>query len=330
MPRPAGSAATPSRSRRARRPSPAATAPGAREEAAGEAPASDETRIGNVVVISGLSGAGKSQASKLFEDLGYYCVDNLPPDLLEGFLSLRDAEPDRYHDAALVLDIRAGDPAPAIRQARAALVERGITLRVLFLEADDANLVSRYSETRHRHPLQSRSGVQAGIVEERGRLARTRAEADHVIDTSGCSIGQLKERLFGLVPRDGQSEMLQVDVLTFGFKFGIPLEADLVFDVRFLTNPYYVADLKPLSGLQQKVRDYVLNQPSAGRFLDLVVELLELTVPAYRSEGKSRLTVALGCTGGYHRSIALAEELAQRLRDVGGMNVAVFHRELER
>jgi UPF0042 nucleotide-binding protein len=297
---------------------------------AAETPATDETSTGNVVVISGLSGAGKSQASKLFEDLGYYCVDNLPPDLLEGFLNLRDTEPDRYRDAALVLDIRAGDPAPAIRQAREALAERGVTLRVLFLEADDANLVSRYSETRHRHPLQSRSGVQAGIVEERGRLARTRAEADHVIDTSGCSIGQLKERLFSLVPRDGQRDVLQVDVLTFGFKFGIPLEADLVFDVRLLTNPYYDADQKPLSGLQQKVRDYVLRQPSAGRFLDHVVELLQLTVPAYRTEGKSRLTVALGCTGGYHRSIALAEELARRLREIGGMNVAVFHRELER
>ena len=330
MPRPAGSAATPSRSRRA------GAAPARRDTApavAGGAGASvqpDQQAGGNVVVISGLSGAGKSQASKLFEDLGYYCVDNLPPDLLEGFLTLRDEEPERYRDAALVLDIRAGDPAPAIRQARAALAERGVPLRVLFLEANDANLVSRFSETRHRHPLQTRSGVQAGIVEERSRLAPTRELADHVIDTSGCSIGQLKERLFGLVPRDGLSDVLQVDVLTFGFKFGIPLEADLVFDVRFLTNPYYVADLKPLSGLQQPVRDYVLGQPSAGRFLELVVELLELTVPAYRHEGKSRLTVALGCTGGYHRSIALAEELAQRLRDLGGMNVAVFHRELER
>ncbi len=293
-------------------------------------PAARSRLAGQVVVISGLSGAGKSQASKLFEDLGYYCVDNLPPDLLEGFLELRDEEPERYRDAALVLDIRAGDPAPAIRRARAALAERGVQLRVLFLEANDANLVSRYSETRHRHPLQSRSGVQAGIIEERSRLARTRELADNVIDTSGCSIGQLKERLFSLVPRDGLNDVLQVDVLTFGFKFGIPLEADLVFDVRFLTNPYYVADLKPLSGLQQPVRDYVLGQPSAGRFLDLVIELLELTVPAYRHEGKSRLTVALGCTGGYHRSIALAEELAQRLRAQGGVNVAVFHRELER
>ncbi|HTE66865.1 MAG TPA: RNase adapter RapZ [Candidatus Binatia bacterium] len=154
---------------------------------------------GHVVVISGLSGAGKSQASKLFEDLGYYCVDNLPPELLDAFLALRDADPARYDRIALVLDIRAGDPAPAIEQARAALSARGIDMQVLYLEASDANLVSRFSETRHRHPLQTRSGVQAGIAEERRRLARTRELADQVIDTSGLSIGQLKERLFAYV-----------------------------------------------------------------------------------------------------------------------------------
>jgi UPF0042 nucleotide-binding protein len=283
-----------------------------------------------VVVISGLSGAGKSQASKLFEDLGYYCVDNLPPEMLDRFLELRDAEPERYRNAALVLDIRAGDPAPAIEQARVNLAERGVPMNVLFLEANDANLVSRFSETRHRHPLQARRGVQAGIVEERRRLAATRDLADEVIDTSGLSIGQLKERIFSMLPRDDAQEALQVDILTFGFKFGIPLEADLVFDVRFLTNPFYVPDLKPLSGLQPPVRDYVLRQPPARRFLELVIELLELTIPAYRAEGKSRLTVALGCTGGYHRSIALAEELAARLRDVNDASVAVFHREIER
>jgi Predicted P-loop-containing kinase len=203
-------------------------------------------------------------------------------------------------------------------------------MRVLYLEASDASLVSRYSETRHRHPLQTRSGVQSGIVEERDRLARTRELADHVIDTSGLSIGQLKERLFSFVPREGNVDELLIDILTFGFKFGIPIEADLVFDVRFLTNPYYVPDLKPLSGLQTPVKEYVLGQPMAGRFLELVMELLQLTVPAYRSEGKSRLTIALGCTGGYHRSIVLAEELAERLRSLGGTSVAVFHRELER
>ena len=285
---------------------------------------------GHVVIISGLSGAGKSQASKLFEDLGYYCVDNLPPDLLDGFLALRDADPARYRNVALVVDIRAGDPAPAIEQARDALLARGVPMQVLYLEANDAVLVSRFSETRHRHPLEARSGVQQGIVLERERLTRTRELADHVIDTSGLSIGQLKERLFRHVPRDSAADELQVDILTFGFKFGIPIDADLVFDVRFLTNPFYVPDLKPLSGLQTPVREYVLGQPAAGRFIELVVELLQLTLPAYRSEGKTRLTVALGCTGGYHRSIALAEELAERLRGLGGVSVAVFHRELER
>jgi UPF0042 nucleotide-binding protein len=283
-----------------------------------------------VVVISGLSGAGKSQASKLFEDLGYYCVDNLPPDLLDRFLALRDEDPARYRNVALVLDIRAGDPAPAIEAARGALAERGVPMEVLYLEASDAILVSRFSETRHRHPLQTRSGVQAGILLERERLARARELADQVIDTSGLSIGQLKERLFRHVPRDTAADELLIDILTFGFKFGIPIEADLVFDVRFLTNPYYVPDLKPLSGLQTPVRDYVLGQPAARRFIELVIELLQLTVPAYRSEGKTRLTVALGCTGGYHRSIVLAEELAEQLGTLDGVSVAVFHRELER
>ncbi len=285
---------------------------------------------GQVVIISGLSGAGKSQASKQFEDLGYYCVDNLPPELLDSFLDLRRADPVRYARIALVLDIRAGDPSVAIGEARDKLRARGANLDIIYLEANDANLVSRFSETRHRHPLQARSGIQAGIAEERRRLEATRALADHVIDTSGLSVGQLKERLIGFVPRDGASDTVTVDIVTFGFKYGLPLEADLVFDVRFLTNPYYVPDLKKLSGLHPPVRDYVLQQPAAGRFLDLVAEMLQLTIPAYRAEGKERLTVALGCTGGYHRSIALAEELAERLQDVEGASVAVFHRELER
>ena len=310
--------------RRAKAGSPKSSAP-----AAGEAAEPSTAR--QLVVISGLSGAGKSQASKLFEDLGYYCVDNLPPELLDGFLALRDADPRRYDRVTLVLDIRAGDPAPPIKQARAALAAAGAAMQVIFLDASDAALVSRFSETRHRHPLQTRSGVQAGIAEERRRLAATRELADHVIDTSGLSIGQLKERLIALLPRNAEADAVQIDIVTFGFKYGIPLEADLVFDVRFLTNPYWEPDLKPLSGLQEPVREFVMKQPTAKRFLDLVAELLQLTVPAYRDEGRARLTVALGCTGGYHRSIALAEELATRLRAGDeGSSVAVFHRELER
>jgi RNase adapter protein RapZ len=290
-----------------------------------------EAAIEHFLVISGLSGAGKSQASKLFEDLGYSCVDNLPPALLDSFLALRHDDPERYRRSALVLDIRAGDPAPAIERAAAALAADGSKLELVFLEASDASLVSRFSETRHRHPLQeTRTGVQASIAEERRQLARTRDLADHVIDTSGLSIGQLKDRLFAVVPRTTASDQLRIDIVTFGFKYGIPLEADLVFDVRFLTNPYWNPQLKPLSGLEEPVRDFVLGQPAARRFLELVTELLELTVPAYRAEGKEQLRVALGCTGGYHRSIALAEALRGRLAKLSGASVAVFHRELER
>jgi UPF0042 nucleotide-binding protein len=307
----------------------------ARGHAAAKAPRQEQPPSGaasreHVVVITGLSGAGKSQASKLFEDQGYYTVDNLPPELIDEFLTLRDAEPDRYRQVALMLDIRAGDPAPAIQRARAALAERGTRLDVFYLEASDVALVSRFSETRHRHPLQTRAGVQAGIDEERRRLAAARELADHVIDTSSLSIPQLQEKLLSRLPADSVRDTVQVDVVTFGFKHGIPLEADLVFDARFLTNPFYDPDLKPLTGLQAPVRDFVLRQPTASRFLDLVAELLTLTVPAYRAEGKTRLTVALGCTGGHHRSIALAEELAARLRGLEHASISIYHRELER
>jgi UPF0042 nucleotide-binding protein len=294
------------------------------------APAAVDAAQGRVVIITGLSGAGKTQAAMLFEDLGYYCVDNLPPELVEGFLQLRADGDDRYRNVALVLDIRAGDPAPVILRARAALDGGADAIQVIYLEASDQSLVSRFSETRHRHPLQERGGVQGGIREERRLLARTRDLADETLDTTGLSIGQLKERLFALVPVEAAAGELQIDVITFGFKHGIPLDADIVFDVRFLTNPYWVPDLKPLSGLTDPVRDFVLAQPAAGRFLELVEELLALTTPAYRSEGKARLVVALGCTGGYHRSIALAEELARRLRAGGQESVTLFHRELER
>jgi RNase adapter protein RapZ len=308
----------------------AAASAAVRTAPVGEPDRDGQPASAHVVIISGLSGAGKSQASKQFEDLGYYCVDNLPPELLDRFLTLRTEDPVRYARIALVLDIRAGDPAAAIGAARDRLRTEGVSLDVIYLEANDANLVRRFSETRHRHPLQARSGVQAGIAEERRRLEATRLLADHVVDTSGLSVGQLKERLISYVPRDAGSDTVTVDIVTFGFKYGLPLEADLVFDVRFLTNPYYVPDLKQLSGLHPPVREYVLQQPTAGRFLDLVAELLELTIPAYRAEGKQRLTVALGCTGGYHRSIALAEELAGRLHGAEDVSVAVFHRELER
>ena len=241
------------------RTAPTATETTAASAAPGPAPAGTEPAgTEHFLVISGLSGAGKSQASKLFEDLGYSCIDNLPPALLDDFLALRRAEPERYRRAALVLDIRAGDPAPAIARATTALEAEGGRLELIFLEASDASLVSRFSETRHRHPLEAaRSGIQASIAEERRLLARTRDIADHVVDTTGLSIGQLKDRLFAIVPRESRTDQLRIDIVTFGFKYGIPLEADLVLDVRFLTNPYWEPALKPLSGLEEPVREFV-------------------------------------------------------------------------
>ena len=283
-----------------------------------------------VVVITGLSGAGKSQASKLFEDFGFYCVDNLPPELLDSFLGLREREPKRYRRAALVVDIRAGDPAPAIERAVEELTARRVPVEVVYLEADDASLVARYSETRHLHPLASPHGVYASIAEERRALDAARRLATAVIDTSGLSIGQLRERLLPLVGDAGAAGEFAITLITFGFKFGLPLDADLIFDVRFLTTPHYVPGLRPLSGLRREVSEYVLKQPAAARFLDLVEQLVDLTRPAYLAEGKSRLTIALGCTGGYHRSIALAEELAARLRRAERGSVSVYHRELDR
>ncbi len=287
-----------------------------------------------VVVITGLSGAGKSQASKLFEDFGFYCVDNLPPALIHALLGLREREPDRYRRVALVVDIRAGDPAPAIERAVEELTARGVPVEVVYLEANDAVLVARFSETRHLHPLLSADGahgadgVQASIAAERRALDRARQLSTAVIDTSGLSIGQLRERLVPLIGEDSAADRFAISLITFGFKFGLPLEADLVFDVRFLTNPHYVPDLRPLSGLRREVSEYVLSQPNALRFLELVEQIVELTVPAYLAEGKTRLTIALGCTGGYHRSIALAEELAARLARSERQAVTVHHREL--
>jgi UPF0042 nucleotide-binding protein len=213
---------------------------------------------------------------------------------------------------------------------RGALEGRGIRPQVFFLEARDEVLIRRYSETRHRHPLAGSDGIAAGIGEERRILEAVRAEADVILDTSELSLRELRERIFAQLWHVVEPDQLSIQLVSFGYKFGIPLEADLVFDVRFLQNPYYVPELRRLSGLTDGVRSYVLDQPLARRFLAAVHELLELTIPAYVNEGKTRLTIAIGCTGGYHRSIALAEELAAWLREREHGPVSVFHRELER
>ncbi len=293
-------------------------------------PPTDAVTEPAVVVISGLSGGGKTAAAKLFEDLGYTVVDNLPGELLPDLAELVSSDRERFARVAIVLDVRAGDATLALAAMRGALEGRGIRPRVVFLEASDDVLIRRFSETRHRHPLGDDRGIASSIAEERRRLEAVRADSDVVLDTSDLSLRQLRERVFLSLATDVRPDQLAFQLISFGFKHGVPLEADLVFDVRFMQNPYYVADLRPLSGLTDEVRAFVLEQPVATRFLAFLMEFLDFAIPAYITEGKTRLTIAIGCTGGYHRSIVVAEELATWLRGQDFGPVAVFHRELDR
>jgi UPF0042 nucleotide-binding protein len=284
----------------------------------------------HVVLLSGLSGAGKTAAAKLFEDLGYTVVDNLPGELLAELAELVADDPERFQKVAIVVDIRSGDAPMAFGAMRGALEGRGIRPQVFFLEARDEVLIRRFSETRHRHPLADQRGIASSIVSERRMLDPVRSESDVVIDTSDLALRELRERIFTRLGEAADPSRLSIQLISFGFKYGVPLEADLVFDVRFMQNPYYIAELRELSGLTEEVRSFVLGQPVAQRFLEYLHDFLGFALPAYVGEGKTRLTIALGCTGGYHRSIALTEALADWLREQDFGPVAIFHRELDR
>lgn len=283
-----------------------------------------------VVVISGLSGAGKTTVTKLFEDLGYSCVDNLPTELLAELAELVSRSPRQFPRVAIVVDVRAGDVPVAFAAMMGAFEGRGIRPRVLFLEARDDVLIRRFSETRHRHPLTgegaSQRSIEAAIAAERRILADVREQADLIVDTSDLAYRQLRERIAAGL--ELPTATLGIQLISFGYKHGVPLEADLVFDVRFMRNPFYETALRERTGLEDAVRSFVLAQPGAERFVELVTEFLRFSIPLYAAEGKSRLTVAFGCTGGQHRSIVIAEELAHRLRGTGLQDVTVFHREL--
>ncbi len=284
----------------------------------------------HVVVLTGMSGGGKTAAAKLFEDLGYVVVDNLPGELLRDLADLVASEPVRYARTAIVLDVRAGDVPLAFGAMRGALEGRGIRPVIMFLEARDDVLIRRFSETRHRHPLADERGIAASIELERAMLDSVRAQADVVLDTSDLSLRELRERIFARLGDVQGSDRLAIQLISFGFKFGVPLEADLVMDVRFMKNPHYIEALRPNSGLTEVVREYVMAQPIAADFLARLKGLLDLLIPAYVEEGKTRLTIAIGCTGGFHRSVVMAQEVASWLREEDLGTVSVFHRELER
>ncbi len=282
------------------------------------------------VVVTGLSGAGKSQAIRALEDLGYFCVDNLPVALIPTFADLTIGGQGNIGRSAVVVDIREGAALSKFPRVYRQLKRRqDLRTALIFLEADEPILLRRFSETRRPHPLaRDRSAVE-GLREERRLLGATRALADCVLDTSRLTVHELRRAILGLAGDASTAAPLTVNVLSFGFKHGVPGDADLVFDVRFLPNPHFVPALRPLSGQHRRVSQYVSRAPAAGRFLRLTSALLRFLLPQYIAEGKSYLTIAIGCTGGQHRSVVVANALARRIKRVRGVALRVRHRDVD-
>jgi UPF0042 nucleotide-binding protein len=287
----------------------------------------DAKPVKELVILTGISGAGKASALKAFEDLGFHCVDNLPLELLPHFASLISTSPD-VGRAAIVVDVREGatlDRLPEILKS----IKKLLQTRVVFLDAQDAVLVRRYSETRRPHPLGRSETVSRSIVEERQLLDPIRNVADTLIDTSNFNVHELRADILARFGYEEKSKRLLVSCLSFGFKNGVPLDADMVFDVRFLPNPHFVPEFRKKTGLDPKVASYVRGFPQTGEFLDRVTKLMLYLLPHYVNEGKSYLTVAFGCTGGQHRSVMMAEEMATRLKK-SGYQVKALHRDMMR
>ncbi|MEW6269633.1 MAG: RNase adapter RapZ [Thermodesulfobacteriota bacterium] len=282
-----------------------------------------------VAVITGLSGSGKTTALHVLEDLGYYCIDNLPAALIPRFVELCEGG-DEISRVAFGVDSRTREFLDQVPRALDEVRGRGHKVEMIYLEAGDDTLVRRFSETRRPHPLAEGSDVASAIVRERGLLATLRAHADRILDTSPYTSQQLRGELRAIFARDAAGAgALQVALVSFGYKFGLPADADLVWDVRFLPNPFYVEDLRPLTGLSEPVADYVLRHPATQQFLDLVSRFLRFALPWYEREGKSYLTVALGCTGGRHRSVVLVERLGRMLQEQR-VGHSIRHRDVDR
>jgi len=280
-----------------------------------------------VLVITGMSGAGRSTASDTLEDLGWYVIDNLPPALIGPVADLAAAPGSSVTRLCLVTDVRGREFFADLDGAIADLRSSGADVRLIFLEADDEVLVRRFEETRRRHPADTGGGLLSGIANERRLLADLREQADLIVDTSQNTVHELRDQIIDLLSGPTR-EGLQVTVLSFGFKRGTPREADLLFDVRFLPNPHWVEELRPQDGRDAAVRDYVLGQPIAEPFLERLEGLLDVTLPGYVAERKRYLTIAIGCTGGKHRSVAIAEHVAAHLVDRPELAVRVEHRDL--
>lgn len=281
-----------------------------------------------IIIISGLSGAGKSRAANILEDIGYYCVDNLPVALLPKFAEFCISMRGKYEKVALVTDIRGGDSFLPLFEAIESIRTMGCECRIIFLEADVDAIIRRYKESRRRHPLAVEGeSIEQVVRREIEKLSPVRERADFVINTTGLSVNDLKEMLSNCLFGGQKLSSMVVSVMSFGFKYGIPVEADLVFDVRFLPNPYYVDELKNLNGLDEPVRSYVFRFEGTREFLNRLYPLLDFLIPGYIEEGKSSLTIAIGCTGGKHRSTAIAKEISEYIESQG-YHVLLSHRDI--
>ena len=265
------------------------------------------------VIVTGMSGAGKSTTLKMMEDMGYFCVDNMPIPLMTKLAELLIVPNGEITKIALGLDIRSGQNLRALDQVLDELEKAKIPLEILFLESNDDTLVKRYKETRRNHPLSKGGRIENGIAKERKKIAFLKERADYILDTSRMLTRELRSELNRIFAENKEYKNLYITVLSFGFKYGIPSDADLVFDVRFLPNPYYIDELRPQSGNDKTVRDYVMNNDISKEFLKKLVDMVEFLIPNYVAEGKNQLVIAIGCTGGKHRSVTLANELYERL-----------------
>ncbi len=281
------------------------------------------------VLITGLSGAGKTQAIQCFEDLGYFCVDNLPPTFIPKFAELCLLSEGKISRVALVCDIRGGQFFSSLFEALEHLDEEGFNHEILFLEAEDDVLIRRFKETRRRHPLAVQQSIGEAIKTERRHLDEIRGKADKIINTSRLSPAQLKEKITGLFSPDKSGRNILISLISFGFKYGLPLDADLVFDVRFLPNPHYVESLRLLTGDDQRVKDYIWRWMITHKFFHKLQDMLDFLLPCYIKEGKSQVSIAIGCTGGRHRSVAIVNQLANVLKKDYAY-ISVEHRDLEK
>ena len=279
------------------------------------------------VVVTGMSGAGKNTAIKMLEDEGYYCVDNLPVRLIDKFMELLSSPGSEVSKVVLGLDMRAGKSFQYVENVLDKLKEKGYQYEILFMDASDRTIIKRYKETRRAHPLAPDGRVEDGIAQERKALQKIKQRADYVIDTSNLLNRELKEELVKIFLDNKHYNSLMMSVMSFGFKHGIPADADLVFDVRFLPNPFYIDELKHQTGNDKPVQDYVLSFPQTKEFLHKLEDMITFLIPYYVKEGKNQLIIAIGCTGGQHRSVTLANALYEKLKDKGDYGLKIYHRD---